>query len=154
MRKPAVLLAVLALLVAGCGGGSSGSKASAQSHSVLEVSKAFYDAGLPFTGIVTGNRYVTGQVPFLPFALNRSDTRFQVEAELSGSDVTSHTGEVVWVFDTDAHASSALKTVPLAKWGQGPAHIVREQLGNVIVVASGFTGAQKTKLDKALSSLK
>jgi hypothetical protein len=151
MRK-VFLLGVVGLLVAGCGGGSSSS--SGQSHSVLEVSKAFYDAGLPFTGIVTGNQYVTGQVPFLPFALNKSDLRFDVQAELSGSDVTAHTGQVVWVFDTDAHADQALKTVPLSQWGQGPLHITREQFGNVIVVADGFSGAAKAKLDKAISALK
>ena len=153
MRKLVVLLFVAAL-VAGCGGSGGGSKASGKAHSVLDVSKAFYDAGLPFTGIVTGNPYVTGQVPFLPLALNKSDVRFQVQAELSGSDVNAHTGEVVWVFDTDAHAEQALKKVPLAKWGQGPAHITRAVYGNVVVIASGFTGAQKSKLDKALSALK
>ncbi|HEY2074216.1 MAG TPA: hypothetical protein VGG88_11630 [Gaiellaceae bacterium] len=144
---------MLGLVLAGCGSSGSGG-AKGQSHSVLEVSKAFYDAGLPFTGIVTGNQYVTGQIPFLPLGLNKSDVRFQVDAELSGSDLNAHTGEVVWVFDTDAHAAAALKQVALAKWGQGPAHITREQFGNVIVVASGFTGASKAKLDQALSSLK
>lgn len=154
MRRLPVLFGVLVLLAAGCGGGGGSTKTSGQSHSVLEVSKAFYDAGLPFTGIVTGNPYVTGQVPFLPFALNKSDVRFEVLAELSGSEVSAHTGQVVWVFDTDAHAQQALKKVPLAKWGQGPAHITRAVYGNVVVVASGFTGAQKAKLDKALSALK
>jgi hypothetical protein len=151
VRRLIVLLAALGLLVAGCGGSGGGGK---QSHSVLEVSKAFYDAGLPFTGIVTGNQYVTGQVPFLPFALNKSDVRFQVLAELNGSDLNSHTGEVVWVFDTDAHASAALKAVPIAKWGQGPSQIDRAVFGNVIVVASGFSGSQKAKLDQAFSALK
>jgi hypothetical protein len=146
-----VVLALLALLAAGCGGGGG----NAQSHSVLEVSKAFYDARLPFTGIVTGNQYVTGQVPFLPLALNRSDVRFNVLAELSGSNTTFHTGEVVWVFDTNAHADQALAAVPLAKWGTGPQHIVREQFGNVIVVASGFADpSSKAKLEQALSALK
>jgi hypothetical protein len=154
MRKALLLIAPFALVVAGCGGGSSGSSGGKQSHTVLQVSKVFYDAGLPFTGIVTGNEYVTGQVPFLPFALNKSAVRFQVDAELSGSDLNAHTGEVVWVFDTDAHANAALKTVPLQKWGQGPQNIVRQQFGNVIVVASGFTGASKAKLDQALSGLK
>lgn len=155
MRRLTPLLAALALLAAGCGssGGSSGG-AKGQSHTVLEVSKAFYDAGIPFTSLVTGNPYVTGQVPFLPFALNGSDMRFDVLAELNGSNTNTHTGEVVWVFDTDAHANQALKKVPLSRWGQGPAHITREQLGNVIVVASGFTGASKAKLDKALSALR
>ena len=147
MRRLVVLLASLALVGAGCGGGK------AQSHSVLDVSKAFYDAGLPFTGVVTGNQYVTGQVPFLPLALNRSDMRFNVQAQLSGSNTTFHTGEVVWVFDTNAHAQQALAAVPLVEWGAGPQHIVREQLGNVVVVASGFTGAQKAKLDQALAAL-
>ena len=154
MRRLIPLLAALGLLAAGCGssGGSSGTKG--QSHSVLEVSKAFYDAGIPFTSLTTGNPYVTGQVPFLPFELNGGDLRFAVAAELNGSNTTDHTGEVVWVFDTDAHAQQALKKVPLARWGQGPAHITREQFGNVIVVASGFVGASKAKLDKALSALK
>jgi len=151
VRRLVVLLASLVLVAAACGGG--GGNGGKQSHSVLEVSKAFYDAGLPFTGLVTGNAYVTGQVPFLPLALNSSDIRFDVQAQLSGSDTTVHTGEVVWVFDTDAHAQQALSAVPLVKWGQGPQHIVREQLGNVVVVASGFTGASKAKLDKALAAL-
>ncbi|HEX5246635.1 MAG TPA: hypothetical protein VFW41_05845 [Gaiellaceae bacterium] len=150
MRKLAVLLASLALLAAGCGGGGGNAK---QSHSVLDVSKAFYDAGLPFTGLVTGNPYVTGQVPFLPLGLNKSDIRNDVQAQLSGSSTTDHTGEVVWVFDTDAHAQQALKVVPLQRWGQGPQHITRKQFGNVIVVASGFTGGSKAKLDQALSAL-
>jgi hypothetical protein len=151
MRRLIPLFAALAVLAAGCGGSGGGGK---QSHSVLEVSKAFYDAGLPFTGIVTGNQYVTGQVPFLPLGLNKSDMRFDIDAELSGSSTGEHTGEVVWVFDTDAHAQQALKQVPLVKWGQGPQHITREQFGNVIVVASGFVGASKAKLDQALSALK
>lgn len=150
MRRLVVLLAPLALLAAGCGGGGGDAK---QSHTVLQVSKAFYDAGLPFTGLVTGNPYVTGQVPFLPLALNRGDLRYDVQAQLSGSNTTTHTGEVVWVFDTDAHARQALKVVPLQKWGQGPQNITRKQLGNVIVVASGFSGSSKAKLDQALSEL-
>jgi hypothetical protein len=148
MRALLALAASSVLLAAGCGGG--GDK---QSHSVLEVSKAFSDAGLPFSGLVTGNPYVTGQTPFLPAALNTSDMRYDVLAELSGSDTTTHTGEVVWVFDTDAHAKQALAAVPLKQWGQGPTHITREQLGNVIVVASGFTGAAKAKLDQAVAAL-
>jgi hypothetical protein len=150
VRKLVVLLASLALLAAGCGGSGNGAK---QSHSVLDVSKAFYDAGLPFTSLITGNPYVTGQVPFLPLGLNKSDLRNDVQAQLSGSNTTDHTGEVVWVFDTDAHAQQALKAVPLKQWGQGPQHIAREQFGNVVVVASGFTGASKAKLDQALSAL-
>jgi hypothetical protein len=150
--KRLVVPAILVALAAGCGGGSSAHPA--QSHTVLEVSKAFYDAGLPFTTLVTGNPYVTGQVPFLPFKLNGSDLRFHVAAELSGASTSAHSGEVVWVFDTDANAAAALKQVPLARWGQGPAHITREHLGNVIVVASGFAGTQKKKLDKALGALR
>src|SRR5437868_14205244 len=148
MRALLVVAASAVLLAAG--GGSGGGK---QSHSVLEVSTACSDAGLPFTGIVTGNPYVTGQTPFLPLSLNTSDLRYDVLAELSGSNTTTHTGEVVWVFDTDQHAQQALKAVPLQHWGQGPQHITRKQFGNVIVVASGFTGASKAKLDQALSAL-
>ena len=148
MRALLVVAASAVLLAAGCGSG--GGK---QSHSVLEVSKAFSDAGLPFTGIVTGNPYVTGQTPFLPLSLNTSDLRYDVLAELSGSNTTTHTGEVVWVFDTDRHAKQALAAVPLQKWAQGSSHITRVQLGNVIVAASGFTGAAKAKLDSAISAL-
>jgi hypothetical protein len=150
MRSALVLLlGSVALLAAGCGGGGGST-----SHSVLQVSQAFYSAGLPFTGLVTGNPYVTGQTPFLPESLNTSDLRFNVLAELSGSNATDHTGEVVWVFDTDAHAKQALAAVPLQKWGLGSQKIIRVQLGNVIVVASGFTGAAKAKLDKAVNALK
>ncbi|HUJ92084.1 MAG TPA: hypothetical protein VLW05_05250 [Gaiellaceae bacterium] len=150
MRRLFLLVPVV-LVAAACGGGGSGGKSS---HSVLEVSKAFSDAGLPFTGIVTGNPYIAGQVPFLPFKLNSSDLRFDVLAQLSGSDTTEHTGEVVWVFDTDAHAQEALKQVPLSRWGQGPLKITRAVLGNVVVVGDGFSGAQKQKLDAAIAALK
>lgn len=151
MPRLIVLLATLGLLLAGCGGGRGAGK---QSHSVLDVSKAFYDAGLPFTGIVTGNPYVTGQVPFLPSALNQSDVRYQIDAQLSESDTGSHTGVIAWVFDTDAHASAALKAVPLANWGAGAAPVDRAVFGNVVVVAVDFAGAAKAKLDRALSALK
>ena len=151
MRRLHVFVALL-VLAAGCGGGSS--SRPAQSHSVREVSKAFYDAGLAFNSLVTGNQYVTGQVPFLPFKLNSGDLRFHVDAELNGSSNTAHSAQVVWVFDTDANAAKALKQVPLSKWGQGPVHITRAHLGNVIVVASGFTGARKAMLDKALAALR
>jgi hypothetical protein len=157
MRRLIPLLAALAVLAAGCGGSggtSSTSSTRGQSHSVLEVSKAFYDAGIPFTSVITGNPYVTGQVPFLPLGLNKSKLRFNIDAQLTGSDLNTHTGEVVWVFDTDAHAQQAVKQVPLAQWGQGPQNITRDQFGNVIVVASGFTGAAKAKLDQALSALR
>ena len=153
MRRLALLVVPLALFAAGCGGGSS-SGTKGQSHTVLEVSKAFSDAGVPFTSLVTGNQYVSGQTPFLPFKLNSSDLRFDVDAQLSGSDTTDHTAVLAWVFDTDANAQKALDQVPLAKWGQGPLKIDRAQLGNVIVVADGFTGAKKAKLDAALAALK
>ena len=152
MRR-VLLLVPLVLAVAACGGGKP-SGAAGQSHTVLEVSKAFYDAGIQFSGLVTGNQYVAGQVPFLPGKLNSSDLRFDVLAQLSGSDTSNHTGEVVWVFDTDAHAQQALKQVPLARWSSGTPHVTREILGNVVVVAGGFTGAQKAKLDSAIASLK
>jgi len=153
MRRLLLLLVPFALLAAGCGGGSS-SGVKGQSHTVLEVSKAFYDAGVPFSGLITGNEYVTGQVPFLPQKLNSSDLRFDILAQLSGSNTTDHTGEEVWVFDTDAHAKQALAEVPLAKWGVGPQHITRAVMGNVIVVAAGFTGSPKAKLDQAIAALK
>ncbi len=153
MRRLALIVVPLVLVAAGCGGGSS-SGTKGQSHTVLEVSKAFSDAGVPFTSLVTGNQYVSGQTPFLPFALNKGDLRFDVEAQLSGSDTTDHTAVLAWVFDTDANAQKALDQVPLARWGEGPLKIDRAQLGNVIVVADGFTGAKKAKLDAALAALK
>ena len=153
MRRLVLIVVPLALVAAGCGSGSS-SGTKGQSHTVLEVSKAFSDAGIPFTSLVTGNQYVSGQTPFLPFKLNSSDLRFDVQAELNGSDTTDHTAEIVWVFDTDANAQKALDQVPLAQWGQGPLKIDREHIGNVIVVADGFTGAKKAKLDSALAALK
>jgi len=153
MRRLVLIVVPLALVAAGCGSGSS-SGTKGQSHTVLEVSKAFSDAGIPFTSLVTGNQYVSGQTPFLPFKLNSSDLRFDVQAELNGSDTTDHTAEIVWVFDTDANAQKALDQVPLAQWGQGPLKIDREHFGNVIVVADGFTGAKKAKLDSALAALK
>ena len=154
MRRLALFVVPLVLVAAGCGGGGSSSGTKGQSHTVLEVSKAFSDAGVPFTSLVTGNQYVSGQTPFLPFKLNSSDLRFDVDAQLSGSDTTDHTAVLAWVFDTDANAQKALDQVPLARWGQGPLKIDRVLLGNVIVVADGFTGAKKSKLDSALAALK
>ncbi|HVH50647.1 MAG TPA: hypothetical protein VM690_00750 [Gaiellaceae bacterium] len=154
MRRLAVLFAAsLVLVAAGCGGSSS--KAGPQSHSVAQVSKVFFDAGLAFSSEIVPNRYVTGgQQVFLPLALNSSDMRYNVLAQLSGSNTTTHTGIDVWVFDTDKHANDALKIVPLKEWGGGVLAITRAQLGNVVVIAAGFVGTKKAPLDKALSALK
>jgi len=139
-------LACLALLAAGCGGGSS-----AQSHTVVAVSKAFYDAGIPFTSEQTFNPYVNGQAVFLPGKLNTSPLRDSIEAGLSQTH--DFTGVVCWVFDTDAHAAAVLEVVPLSKWLTGDSPIVRVHDGNVIIVASGFRGADKAKLDAALAAV-
>lgn len=149
MRRLACLVS-LALLAAGCGG-SGGSNASRQSHTVLAVSKAFYDAGIRFTSQQTFNPYVNGQAVFLPGKLNTSSLRNTIEAGLS--EAGNFTGIVCWVFDTDAHAAAALKVVPLSKWLTGDAPIVRVHDGNVIIVASGWKGADKTKLDAALAAV-
>lgn len=143
-------LVAIALLLAGCGGKSSGPRAS---HSVVETSKAFSDAGIPFTSLVTSNPYVRGQQVYLPFSLNGSPLSLKVLAQLNGSDTSTHNGWIAWVFDTDANARQAVKQVPLDTWGQGEAKITRALKGNVIVVASGFTGPEKKQLDDALAAL-
>ena len=150
MRRLACL-ASLALLAAGCGGGSGGSSRSAQSHTVVAVSKAFYDAGIKFTSEQTFNPYVNGQAVFLPGKLNTSPLRDTIEAGLS--ETGAFTGVVCWVFDTNAHAAAALKVVPLSKWLTGDPPIVRVHDGNVIIVASGWKGADKAKLDAALAAV-
>ena len=152
MRRLA-LLAPFALLLAACGGGNSTPSATAgRSHTILAVSKAFYDAGIPFTTEQTFNPYVNGQAVFLPGSLNTSPLRDTILAGLS--ETGSFNGIVAWVFDTDAHAAAALKVVPISKWLTGDPPIVRVHDGNVIVVASGFRGAEKKKLDAALAALK
>jgi hypothetical protein len=141
-------LACLALLAAGCGG----SKPAAQAHTVIAVSKAFYDAGIPFTSEQTFNPYVNGQAVFLPGKLNTSSLRDSIEAGLSQTH--EFTGVVCWVFDTDAHAAAVLKVVPLSKWLTGDAPIVRVHDGNVIIVASGWkSAADKAKLNAALAGV-
>jgi hypothetical protein len=150
--RTAALIGIVLLTVAGCGGGSSSSVGQA-SHTVLEVSKAFDDAGIPFTSLVTSNPYVRGQQVFLPLSLNNSKLSLNVLAQLNGSLSSTRNGWIAWVFDTDAHAQDALKQVPLQKWGQGEAQIARAVKGNVIVVASGFSGDEKQTLDDALSKL-
>ena len=158
MRRIALIASALALVLAaaGCGGGSSNNSGSSstqgQSHTVLAVSKAFYDAGIPFTSEQTFNPYVNGQAVFLPGKLNTSSLRNSIEAGLS--QTTNYTGAVAWVFDTDANAAKALTVVPLSQWLSGDPPIVRVHDGNVIVVASGFKGDAKKKLDQALSNLK
>ena len=152
MLRLAALIAI-AFLLAGCGGGGSSDSAPKASHSVLEVSKAFSDAGLPFTSLVTSNPYVSGQQVYLPFELNGSKLSESVLAQLNGSHITTRNGWIAWVFDTDAHAQEAVDKVPLSKWGTGEAKITRALKGNVIVVASGFTGDDAKSLDDALSKL-
>ena len=146
MRRLACL-AFLVLLAAGCG-----SKPAAQTQTVVSVSKAFYDAGIPFTSEQTFNPYVNGQAVFLPGKLNTGPLRNTILAGLSQTH--AFTGAVCWVFDTDAHAAAALKVVPLSKWLTGDAPIVRVHDGNVIIVASGFrSAADKAKLDAALAAV-
>jgi hypothetical protein len=148
-----VALIAIVLFVAGCGGGGKSASGGAASHTVLEVSKAFADAGIPFTSLVTSNPYVRGQQVYLPLSLNNSKLSLTVLAQLNGSLTTTRNGWIAWVFDSDAHAADALKQVPLEKWGQGEARIDRAVKGNVVVVGSGFTGAEKLQLDDALSKL-
>jgi hypothetical protein len=158
VRSLAILLfALVALAVAGCGGerstGRAGGAGGAASHSIIEASKAFSDAGIPFGTLVTSNPYVRGQQVYLPGKLNGSELASHVLAQLSGSRLVSRTGWVAWVFDTDANAAGAVKTMPLRKWGVSDSKVTRAIDGNVIVVASNFSGAQKPKLDAALASL-
>jgi len=149
VRRLAVVALVLA--AAGCGGGGS-SSAQTQSHSVLAVSKAFADAGIPFSTLVTENPYVTGQVVYLPGKLNTSSLRNEVQAELSS--LNGYSGVEAVVFATDTDAAKALKVVPLAKWsGSAQPPLSRVHDGNVIVVATGFQGADAAKLKAALASL-
>jgi hypothetical protein len=157
VRRIALIVSALALVLAaaGCGGGSNSSGSSStdpQSHSVIDVSKAFYDAGLAFTSQLTFNPYVNGQAVFLPGKLNTSPLRNTIEAGLS--ETGSFNGAVAWVFNSDKSAAAALKVVPLSKWLSGDPPIVRVHDGNVIVVASGFKGAAAKKLQTALAALK
>ena len=152
-RLALILVAAAALLAAGCGGSSNKSGSPAPSHSIIEASKAFSDAGIPFGTLVTSNPYVRGQQVYLPGKLNGSELASHVLAQLSGSRLVTRTGWVAWVFDTDASAASAVKQLPLTKWGVSDHAVTRAIDGNVIVVASNFTGAQKPKLDAALKSL-
>jgi hypothetical protein len=158
VRRLAIIASALALVLAaaGCGGGSSNSNNSSstqgQSHSIVAVSKAFYDAGIPFTSEQTFNPYVNGQAVFLPGKLNTSSLRNSILAGLSQTGAFN--GAVAWVFDTDKNAAAALKVVPLSKWLSGDPPIVRVHDGNVIIVASGFKGADAKKLQTALAAVK
>lgn len=151
MRKAAFLCLPLVVLAAGCGGGSKG--APGQSHSILQVSKAFFDQNISFTQETTFNPYVNGQAVFLPGSLGTSNLRDSVQAVLTQSSTTNFNGVVAWVFDTDAHAATALEKYPLKKWLNGDPPIVRVHDGNVIIVASGFKGDLKKKLDAALAAV-
>ncbi len=146
MRGLVLLGFVVVLAAAGCGGGKS---TAGPSSTVIDASKAFSDAGLPFTSEVTSNPYIAGQQVYLPGKLNGGDLGLHVLAFLSGSHITKHTG---WV-DTDANAAEAVKQLPLSNWGIGTAKITRVLKGNVIVVGSGFGGDQKSKLDAAIAAL-
>ena len=157
MRRLAIIASALALVLAaaGCGGGGSSNNSSAtqgQSHTVLAVSKAFYDAGIPFTSEQTFNPYVNGQAVFLPGKLNTSSLRNAIQVGLSQTGAFN--GVVAWVFDTDKNAAAALNVVPLSKWLTGDPPVVRVHDGNVIIVASGFKGAEAKKLQAALATIK
>jgi hypothetical protein len=152
--RVALLCSIAVVAVSGCGGGGSSSASSAASHTVIEASKAFSDAGIPFGTAVTSNPYVRGQQVYLPEKVNTSEYLDHVQSMLSGSKLVSRTGWVAWVFDTDAIAKKAVETLPLSKWGVGSAKVTRAIDGNVIVVASNFVGAQKPKLDAALKNLR
>ena len=154
MRRLATIASALALVLAaaGCGGSSNSSSTQGQSHTVVAVSKAFYDAGIPFTSQQTFNPYVNGQAVFLPGSLNTSSLRNSIQAGLSQTGAFN--GVVAWVFDTDKNAAAALKVVPLSKWLTGDPPIVRVHDGNVIIVASGFKGAEAKKLQTALAAVK
>jgi ABC-type glycerol-3-phosphate transport system substrate-binding protein len=154
VRRLAIIASALALVLAaaGCGGSSNSSSTQGQSHTVLAVSKAFYDAGIPFTSEQTFNPYVNGQAVFLPGKLNTSSLRNSIQAGLSQTGAFN--GAVAWVFDTDKNAAAALKVVPLSRWLSGDAPIVRVRDGNVIIVASGFKGAEAKKLQTALATVK
>jgi len=156
VRRIAIIASALALVLAaaGCGGTSTSTSNSTQgqSHSVIAVSKAFYDAGIPFTSQQTFNPYVNGQAVFLPGSLNTSSLRNTIEAGLSQTGAFD--GVVAWVFHTDKDAAAALKVVPLSKWLTGDPPIVRVHDGNVIIVASGFKGADAKKLQAALAAVK
>jgi len=153
LRTASLIAIVLLVTAAGCGGSSSSSGGAGTPHSVLDVSKAFYQAELAFTSVVTSNPYVAGQQVYLPLSLNQSDLSLKVVAQLTGSLTSTRNGWIAWVFDTDADAQKALKQVPLQKWGTGSARIDRVVKGNVIIVASGFTGLEKKRLDNALAKL-
>jgi hypothetical protein len=157
VRRLAIIVSALALVLAdtACGAGSSTSTTDStqgQSHSVVAVSKAFFDAGIPFTSQQTFNPYVNGQTVFLPGSLNTSSLRNTIEAGLSQTGAFD--GVVAWVFHTDKDAAAALNVVPISKWLSGDPPIVRVHDGNVIIVASGFKGADAKKLQTALAAVK
>jgi hypothetical protein len=149
MRRLILLCFVVVVAAAGCGGKGS----AAASSTVLDASRAFSDAGLAFTTEVTSNPYVATQQVYLPGKLNGGPLENHVLAFLSGSHITTHTGWVAWVFDTNANAAAAVKQLPLRNWGAGTAKITRALKGNVIAVGSGFVGAQKSQLDAAIAAL-
>jgi hypothetical protein len=151
--RVALLCSVAVLAASGCGGSGKSSATGGVSHTVIATSKAFSDAGIPFNTAVTSNPYVRGQQVYLPAKVNNTAFTDHVLSMLSGSRLVSRTGWVAWVFDSDAIAKKAVDTLPLAKWGVSPAKVTRVIDGNVIVVASNFSGAQKPKLDAALTNL-
>lgn len=154
MRGLALLCFVVVLAAAGCGGSGKSTGSAAPPNSVIDVSRAFSDAGLPFTSEVTSNPYIASQQVYLPGKLNGSPLQEHVLAFLSGSHITTHAGWVAWVFDSNASAASALKQLPLANWGTGQQiKITRVAKGNVIVVGAGFAGSQKSKFDAAVAAL-
>jgi hypothetical protein len=151
MRRLALLSFVVVLAASGCGG--SGKSAAAPSNSVIDVSRAFSDAGLAFTSEVTSNPYIANQQVYLPGKLNGTALQVHVLAFLSGSHITTHTGWVAWVFDSDASCATALKQLALAGWGVGASKITRATKSNVIAVGAGFGGSQKSKFDAAIAAL-
>ncbi|HWX08480.1 MAG TPA: hypothetical protein VNY33_00755, partial [Gaiellaceae bacterium] len=132
MRRLAPLLCfVVVLAAAGCGGGGGAKSTGGPPNSVIGVSKAFSDAGIPFTSEVTSNPYVTTQQVYLPGKLNGSALQNHVLAFLSGSHISTHAGWVAWVFDSNASCATALKQLPLTGWGAGQIKLTRVTKSNV-----------------------
>jgi hypothetical protein len=154
MRRLAPLLCFVAVLAAAGCGGSGGTKGSAgPPNSVIDVSRAFSDAGIAFTSEVTSNPYITSQQVYLPGKLNGTALQDHVLAFLSGSHIATHAGWVAWVFDSSASCATALKQLPLTGWGAGQIKLTRVTKSNVIVVGAGFVGSQKSKFDAAIAAL-
>ena len=158
MRRAIVsLVLVSALFAAGCGS-TKAKSATGSTHSVRDVERAFFQAGVPFQAemLPQSNPYLRPAGTTLASAvpLPKANSK-HVQAFLVGLNRATAASEMAYVFDTKKSADEAVRAKPLSTWLQSNHPVISVQTRNVIILAatggdSGF--AQRVR--RAIAALR